>query len=395
MHWSPLATHWDLDPEITFLNHGSFGACPRVVLARQSELRTQLERDPVRFFERDFEPLLDTARVALAELVGCAAEDLAFVPNATTGVNTVLQSLTFDPGDELLVTDHEYNASRNALDHTIARTGARAVLAPLPFPLTDAETVLESILAHVTDRTRLLLIDHITSPTGLVLPIERIVAELADRGIDTLVDGAHGPGMVPLELERIGAAYYTGNCHKWLCTPKGSALLFVRRDRQDRLRPSAISHGANSPRTDRSRFRLEFDWTGTHDPTPFLCIPTALEFLRGLMPGGLPAVREHNRNLVLAGRDLLLERLGIANPAPATMIGSLASIPLPSDGEPIPTPATDALHDLLYDEFRIQVPVMRWPHPATRLLRISAQAYNTLPQYEALADALIALRDRG
>ncbi|MCA8954415.1 MAG: aminotransferase class V-fold PLP-dependent enzyme [Planctomycetes bacterium] len=388
---SPFARHWDLDPEVTFLNHGSFGACPRVVLAAQSELRARLEREPVRFFEHDYEPLLDAARAALAELVGSDPDDLAFVPNATAGVNTVLRALDFGPGDELLVTDHEYNASRNVFDHVVGRSGARAVTAPLPFPIADPQQVVDAVLSRVTERTRLLLIDHVTSPTGLVLPLERLVPALRERGVETLVDGAHGPGMLPLDLEGLGAAYYTGNCHKWLCTPKGSALLWVRRDRQAALRPLAISHGANSPRTDRSQFRLDFDWTGTHDPTPFLCLPAALEFLRGLMPGGLPALQAHNRELVLRGRQLLCERLGIPEPAPAAMIGSLAALPLPLDATPITVPGTDPLHAALYDRYRIEVPVMRWPHPPLRLLRISAQAYNSVPQYEALAEAVAEL----
>ncbi len=391
---SQLAHHWDLDPEVTFLNHGSFGACPRVVLERQSELRRQLEREPVRFFERDYEPLLDEARTVLAGVVGARTDDLAFVPNATAGVNAVLRSLDFGPDDELLVTDHEYNASRNALDHLIERTGARLVVVPLPLPVEDADEIIDAVLSHVTDRTRLLLIDHVTSPTGLVLPIERLVPALRERSVETLVDGAHGPGMLPLDLDAIGAAYYTGNCHKWLCTPKGAALLHVRRDRQDGLLPPQISHGRNSQRTDRSRFHIEFDWTGTSDPTAWLAIPAAVEFLRGLVPGGLAGLRQHNHELVVAARDLVCERLGLMPAAPAEMLGSLASIVLPQRDDPVDAsapPTTDPLHDRLLDDHGIQVPVMRWPHPPLRLLRISAQAYNALPDYERLADALAAL----
>ncbi|MEO6597627.1 MAG: aminotransferase class V-fold PLP-dependent enzyme [Planctomycetota bacterium] len=383
------AAHWDLDSEVVFLNHGSFGACPRIVLAHQQELRARMESEPVLFLHRALENALDEARQELASFVGCSSDDLAFVPNATTGVSTVLRSLSFAKGDELLVTDHEYNACRNGLDFAAERSGARIVVAPIPFPLQDPQQVIDSVLAHATDRTRLLLIDHVTSPTGLVLPIEPIVHALRVRGIDTLVDGAHAPGMLPLALDRLGAAYYTGNCHKWLCTPKGSALLYVRRDRQAGLRPLCISHGANSTRTDRSRFRLEFDFTGTADFTPFLCIPTALRFLGSLLPGGMPALQAHNHELALAGRERLCETIGSPPPAPPSMIGSLASVMLPVSESPLVPPlGLDPLQVRLWHDHRIEVPVMRWPQPALRLLRISPQAYNSLEQYEYLAHAV-------
>ncbi|MEC9048280.1 MAG: aminotransferase class V-fold PLP-dependent enzyme [Planctomycetota bacterium] len=386
---SPLASHWDLDPEVVFLNHGSFGACPRVVMERQQELRARMEAQPLAFLYRDLEGLLDEARKPLARLIGCDADDLAFVPNATTGVNAVLRSLSFAPGDELLVTNHEYNACRNALDFVAQRSGAEVVVAEVPFPIDAPETVVERVLERVTERTRLLLIDHVTSPTGVVNPIEALVTALRDRGVDTLVDGAHAPGMLPLDLDALGAAYYTGNCHKWLCTPKGSALLHVRRDRQAAIRPLTISHGANSERRDRSRFRLEFDFCGTDDYTPFLCVPAAIEFLEGLMSGGLAELQRHNHELALAGRRLLCEALGVAPPAPETMIGSLASVPLPWTDEPLESPeALDPIQVALWEQHRIEVPVMRWPALGARLLRISPQAYNDIQQYAYLADVL-------
>ncbi|MBL8738755.1 MAG: aminotransferase class V-fold PLP-dependent enzyme [Planctomycetes bacterium] len=386
---SPLAAHWDLDPDVVFLNHGSFGACPRVVLAEQQRLRRELEAEPVRFLHRELEARLDAARAALAAFVGAEADDLAFVPNATTGVNTVLRSLAFAPGDELLVTDHEYNACRNVLDFVAAGSGARVVVVPLPFPIEGPHVVVERVLAAVTARTRLLLVDHVTSPTGLVLPVAELVAALHARGIDTLVDGAHAPGMLPLDLCTLGAAYYTGNCHKWLCTPKGSALLHVRADRQQRIRPLVLSHGANSRRTDRSRFRLEFDFPGTHDPTPYLCVPAALQFLAGLLPGGIAAVQRHNHELAVAGRDLLCRTLGIAPPAPTSMLGSLAAVPLPQGGDELVGPlGLDPLQHALFERHRIEVPVMRWATPKLRLLRISPQVYQSREQHDHLARAL-------
>ena len=388
---SSFAQHWDLDPEVVFLNHGSFGACPRIVLQRQFELRRAMEAQPLRFLHHTLEARIDAAKPRLAGLIGCDVEDLAFVANATTGVNTVLRALQFAPGDELLVTDHEYNSCRNALDYVAERSGARIVVVPIAFPVVDPQQIVTDILQHATARTRLCLIDHVTSPTGIIMPIAEIISGLNDRGIDTLVDGAHAPGMLPLDLRRLNVAYYTGNCHKWLCTPKGSALLFVRRDRQPGLRPLSISHGANSPRSDRSRFQLEFDFTGTNDFTAYLCIETAIDFLDALLPGGIPALQQHNHDLAIAGRKLLCEALGTAPPAPESMLGSLASVLLPKADDQLPAGALDPLQAALWERHRIEVPVMRWPHPELRLLRISPQIYNSLEQYHYLAEAIQTL----
>ena len=386
---SELAQHWTLDPEVEFLNHGSFGACPRHVLELQQELRARMERQPVLFLSRELEPLLDEARSALARFVGADSDDLAFVPNATAGVNTVVRSLRLLPGDEVLTTDHAYNACRNAL-RVLEPAGVRVVTAAVPWPGVTPAQVTDAVLGAVTPRTRLALIDHVTSPTGLVFPIETLVRALAERGVDALVDGAHAPGMLPLDLRRIGAAYYTGNCHKWLCTPKGSGFLHVRRDRQQSVLPLAVSHGFNSTRTDRSRFRLLFDWGGTDDPTPFLCIPEAIRFLGTLLPGGWPALMQRNRELALAGRHVLCEALAVPPPAPAEMIGSLAAVPLPDSGGP-PPPAgsmNDPLQAIVYERHRIEVPIFVFPRHPRRLVRIAAQVYNSRPQVEGLARAL-------
>jgi isopenicillin-N epimerase len=366
------------------------------VLEEQSRLRRHLEREPVRFFVREHEALLDAARATLAEFVGAHPDDVVFVPNATTGVNTVLRALRLGPGDELLTTNHEYNACRNAIDVVAASSGACPVAVSIPFPIGAQERAVEAVLDRVTPRTRLALIDHVTSQTGLVLPIRRIVGELAARGVETLVDGAHAPGMVAVNIAEIGPAYYTGNCHKWLCAPKGAGFLYVRSDLQPAVRPLTISHGANSPRTDRSRFQLEFGWTGTDDPTAALSVPAAIRLLGSLLPGGWPAVRARNRSLVLDGRRVLCGALHTDLPAPEEMIGSLASVPLP-DGPAeyrVTAHQTDPLQDALLDEHGIEVPVILWPAPPKRLIRISAQLYNRRGQYERLAAALGTLLER-
>ena len=233
-----------------------------------------MERDPVQFLAYELEGHLDVVRARLGEVLNADPDDLALVPNATTGVNTVLRSIDFQPTDEILATDHDYNACLNAIRFVASKTGATPVEARIPFPPRSEDDVVERILAAATPRTRLAVISHITSPTALVFPIERIVSALAARGIDTLVDGAHS-GMVETDLTGLGAGYYTGNLHKWFSAPKGAGFIHVRRDRQEQIRPVVISHGTNSPRAERSRFRLEFDWMGTVDPTAYLAFPAA------------------------------------------------------------------------------------------------------------------------
>lgn len=382
---------WPLDPEIDFLNHGSFGSCPLSVLEVQGQFRRRLERQPVQFLVRELEGLLDDARASLARFVGTDPDDLVFITNATTGVNAVLRSLAFEPGDELLVTDHEYNACRNALNFVAQRSGARVVVVPIPFPLERASTVIDAVMEKVSSRTRLVLIDHVTSPTGMVLPLAEMVARLEDQGIDTLVDGAHAPGMLPLDLDALGATYYTGNCHKWIGAPKGAAFLRVRQDRQADIRPLVVSHGANSTRTDRSRFQIEFGWMGTGDPTACLTVPSALEFMAKVLPGGWPAVMQRNRELALAGRQEIAQRLGVELPCPDDMIGSLAALQLPDSTTNTPSKSPlymEPLQDELVRQYGIEVPIIPWPEHPRRLVRISAQLYNDLSQYDRLGRAL-------
>ncbi|MBS1148307.1 MAG: isopenicillin N-epimerase [Myxococcaceae bacterium] len=383
---------WTLDPAITFLNHGSFGACPTAVLEEQSRWRARLEAEPVRFFMRELEPAMDAVRTRLGAFVGCDPEELVWVSNATTGVNTVLRSLRLKPGDELLTTDHGYNACTNALAFAADQAQAKVVVAAVPFPLASADEVTRAVLGAVTPHTRFALIDHITSPTGLIFPVEALTRGLQARGVEVMIDGAHGPGMVPLDLRALGADWYTGNLHKWVCAPKGAGFLHVPRARQAALRPLVISHGANATRTDRSRFRVEFDWTGTADPTPWLSVPQALATLEQCEPGGWPEVMEKNRALALEARALLARSLGVKVPAPEEMIGALAALPLPGrEAGPGALPGSgglDPLQNRLFEEHQIEVPVFAWPGGGQRLIRVAAQRYNRRADYERLARAL-------
>ena len=386
---------WRLDPEVSFLNHGSFGACPEPVLEAQRAWRDRLEAEPVRFLARELEPLLDAVRAEVGAFLHADPDGIAFVPNATTGVSTVLASLRFQPGDELLAGDHEYNATLNALRAAADRDGAKVTLCHVPFPIHDPAQAVEAYLEAVTPRTRLALVSHVTSPTALVLPVAPLVRELDRHGVDTLVDAAHAPGMVPVDVDGLGAAWWTGNGHKWLCAPKGAAVLHARADLRDCLRPLVVSHGLNDGRSDRPRFRRLFDWLGTTDPTPILTLHAAIRFVGGLHPDGWPGLMAGNVALARHGRDAVCGALGIPSPAPDSMLGSMAAIPLP--GLAPTEEAAEQLQGQLLAEERIEVPIIAYPVPAARApgagpsglaVRISAQRYNDPAEYEALARAL-------
>jgi isopenicillin-N epimerase len=392
---SEHAHHWGLDPNIAFLNHGSYGATPRAVMAKQAEYRERMERQPVQFLGREARPALDAARGEVAAFLNCEPRDLVFVQNATMGVNTVLRWMRLQPGDELLTTNHAYGACKNAMDATAAWTGAKVVVAEVPFPLEGESDVLDAILAAVTARTRVAMLDHVTSPTALVFPIESIIRELADRGVETLVDGAHAPGMVDLDIGALDPAWYTGNGHKWLCSPKGAGFLYVRRDLQDSTRPLVISHGATQPLEEGvSRFQKEFQWTGTQDPTPWLCLPTSIDCVGGMLPGGWPTVRERNHALAVEAQAILCEALSVPPPCPPEMLGSMAAVILPD--------AARSAEALGWDQPTWQQALLSrgFEAPVTRLpgerlsVRVSCQLYNHRDQYLRLAETMAGLLGR-
>lgn len=387
---SPFARHFTLDPSIDFLNHGAFGACPRPVLEEQDRWRARLESEPVRFMVRELEPALDAVREKVASFVGARAPDLVFVTNTTQAANTVLASIPFEPGDELLITNHGYNACNNAARHWAERRGATVTVADVKVPLRGPDDVVDAVLGAVTPRTRLALVDHVTSPTGMVFPVERLVKELRARGVLSFIDGAHSPGMLPLDLTALDADYFAGNLHKWCCTPKGTAILVARAEHQATLRPLVISHGARSPRTDRPKLWLEFDWVGTIDPSGLLAVPRALEFMGGLLPGGWPALMKHNHDLVCAARRCLLDAVGGEPLCPESMLGTLASVSLPDAAQPpefLDSPFAEPLYSELWAE-HFEVLAMHWPARPKRVLRVTAQIYNELSQYERLAQLL-------
>ena len=380
--------HWQLNGQIDFLNHGSFGAAPRVVLQQHRQLINALERDPVKFLgpERDLIPRLDTVRASLAKFVGAEPTSIAFVRNATDGVNAVVRSFPFNEGDEAIVTDHGYNACNNAVRFATQRAGARLRVARVPFPIKDENEVLQAIQRELSPQTRLLVIDHVTSPTALVFPLKQIIDLAKSNGVRVLVDGAHAPGMVPVDLVQLGADYYTANHHKWLCAPKASGFLFVDPKWQNEVRPTVISHGANRDVPGRSRFLAEFDWVGTYDPTPILTVPTAIEFLRSLRPGGTSVLMHENRQQALAAQTILAKALNIEAPAPTSMIGSMVTIPLPDVHDRYGNDP-DLLQQQIYNQYQFELPIFLGPDRQW-LLRVSLQAYNTVGQIERLSECL-------
>ena len=344
-----------------------------------------MEAEPVRFLGRELDDRLDAAREALAAFVGADPDDLAFVANATGGVNAVLRSLTLSPGDELLTTDHAYGACRNTLDYVAGRSGAHGQRRGHPVPRRlpgrgRGRRPGEGDAAHAPGAPRPHHEPDRAHPAHRAARRGARVAAASRRWWTARTR----PAWSPLDLRALGAAYYSANCHKWICAPKGSAFLWVRRDRQADVHPLTISHGATGVRPGRSRFRLEFDWTGTHDPTAWLTVPKAIDYMGGLVSGGWPALMARNRALALAARELLCAAAGTPPPCPDGMIGSLASMILPDS----PTMETgwrmrDPIQGRLFDDWGIEVPIMRWPAPPKRLLRISAQLYNSPGQYVA------------
>lgn len=386
-----------LDPTVLHLNHGSFGATPRAALAAQAEARSALEAATMRFMVRDWPGLIDAARARVAAFVGSDPGDMVLIPNPTAGVASIANSLAWQPGDRILVTDQGYRACRNTLLRLVETRGIEIVTVAIPLPVRSSAEVVDRLVSAIAaePRCRLALVDHITSPTALVLDMAALAGRLATAAphVRLIADCAHSPGQVELDLAalgRAGTAYAVAALHKWTCAPKGSSLLWARRDYRDDLRPVITSHGETPGVGSANRFHARFDWSGTHDPTPYLATPAALDDLaeRG---GGWPAIRARNHALVLAARDLLLERLGggAVPLAPDDMHGSMAAIPvaLPGGAEPL------AIQAQLLDD-GIELPMAALPGYGT-FIRISAHVYNRLADYELLADALVARGIRG
>ncbi len=378
---APLKQRFLLDPDVIFLNHGSFGACPRPVFECYQQWQRRLERQPVDFMINRLLGYLQEARTHLAAYLHTAADDLVFVPNATFGVNVVARSLSLAPGDEILSTDHEYGACDKIWQFVCRKTGAVYKRQPIPLPLGSREQTVQQFWQGVTGRTRAIFISHITSSTAVQFPIETILRRARQAGILTIVDGAHAPGQIPLDLGALGADFYTGNCHKWMMAPKGAAFLYARPEVQSLIEPLVVSWGwGENPEFDvGSPFLDNLQWLGTNDPSAYLTVPEAIRFMQA---HDWPAVRARCHRLLAETLERISALTGLPSIYPALngFFEQMAVAELP------PIPDLETLKQRLYAEYRIEVPLLNWQ--GRQFIRISVQGYNTPDDLETLLQAL-------
>lgn len=383
-----MRTEWALDPEITYLNHGTVGAVPRRVLAAQQAIRDEVERRPSQFLLRDVSGLVGKPRETptlmrvaaghVATFIGAREPDVVFVDNATTGVNAVLRSLPFEPGDELLLTDHNYGATARIAAFVARERQARVVTVPVPYPAFDHAQLVDAIAGAITSRTRVAVVDHITSETALIFPLKAIADVCRSRGVAVLVDGAHAPGVLPLDVPALGVDWYVANLHKWAHAPRSSGFLWAHPSRQPTLHPAVVSWGLDLG------FTAEFDWVGTRDPSPWLAAPEGLRFLHDL---GYADIRAYNHDLAWTAATLLCDRWGTTLGVRQNDIGAMVTLPLPARLGSTPADAAQLRDGLLFDD-RIEVQV----HSGHGRLwtRVSAQIYNDGDDLERLGDAVAA-----
>ena len=387
-----LARQFLIREDVVFLNHGSFGACPRPVFAKYQEWQLELEGQPVEFLGRRLTDLLREPRIALAAELGTTQDNIVGLTNATTGLNIVAQSLDLKPGDQILTTDHEYSALEKTWAYVCRNTGAEIVVVKVPLPLLTEAQFTDTIIAGMTDRTKVLFLSHITSPTALLLPIERAIAEARKRGIWSVIDGAHTPGHIKLDLDALGADFYSGNCHKWMMSPKGSAFLYARPEVQGMLDPLVISHGwtADSKQPGakgafgNSPFIDEIEIQGTRDPAPWLTVTAAIDYRRD---NDWTSVQAHCQALAQDTARRLGELTGLAPiSAPEFCAPQMVAMPIPECD-------VDQLKLDLYDKYSIEIPVFKWQDIC--ICRLSVQGYNSKTQMDLLIEALSDLLDLG
>lgn len=382
--------HWNHDKNIVFLNHGSFGSCPNAILDLQTQIRTRTELDPIRELVSNFESNYNENKIALAQFVSCNPNDLVLMKNTTSGANTILNSLTFNEGDEILTHSHAYGACINVLKHYAEKKNCKLVIAEIPFPISSEDEIFTAILNLVSTKTKFVLLDHVTSATGIIFPVEKLTKEIESRGIEVLIDGAHAPGMIDLNIDSLGASYYIGNCHKWVCSPRGSALLHVRKDKQSKIHPLQISHYNDLHEGTDAHWSAQFVWPGTDDYSTYLLLKDSIHYMENIF-GSWEALRKQNRTLCLEARKMICEKLNIEIPTPDSMIGHLASMPVQYNAK-----APDKFFNMntslklqLMDEYKIQIPVFYFDKKNPKLLlRISVQAYNSMEQFEYLSECM-------
>ena len=357
--------------DVIFFNHGSFGACPKPVFAEYQRWQLELERQPIEFLLRCRESLMGSAIDCIADYLNAPPDEVVFVTNATAGLNIVLRSLPLQPGDEILTTDHEYGAINRLLEFVARKTGARIVRSQVRLPYQDDATFIEDFFNCATDRTKAIVISQITSPTALIFPVSQICERARDMGILSIIDGAHVPGQLPLDLDAVGADIYSGNFHKWVCSPKGSAFLHVRAEHHDWINPLIVSHGCH----DQADFRERHEWQGTRDIAAYLSVPAAIEFQR---QHDWDQVRATCHQLALAAQSRFCDHFGL-EPLSQRQFAQMVTIPLPECD-------VVAVKERLYDEYRIEIPVGRFEDQC--FMRLSVQAYNSAEEIDILFAAL-------
>ena len=378
---------WNIRPGVTYLNHGSFGPAPKAVRAARQEWFEQLESEPMDFLVRKLEGHLESARNCLGAFTGTKGNNLVFVENATFGMNVVASSMALEPGDEVLATSHEYGAVLRIWRRTCQQSGATLRVRPLPDPIVSDEAVIEAILSGVTARTKLIVVSHVTSPTAVILPVQKLCAQARRLGVPVCIDGPHAPAAVPLDLRECDCDFYTASCHKWLSAPIGSGFLYAHPRAQARLRPLVVSWGESLSGRPAS-WRDEFNWPGTRDPSAFLAVPAAIDFLESV---GMATFRQQTHGLAQYARARVTRLTGLEPMAPDSpdWYGSMIALPLPDAvGEP-PRGQMHPLQAALWEQHRIEVPVVNWH--GRRFLRVSCHLYNDQDDIDRLVEALGSL----
>lgn len=370
------------------LNHGSFGKCPTEIIRFRNELSDELETLSTVFFTRRSGEMLENSRSVLADFTGVPVEDIVFVKNATTGVNTVLNSIPFKKSDEVITTDLIYSSCRNLLNRLKEKSGISVKTVKIDLFPENSKEIFEKIISEVTEKTRLIFIDHVASESALIMPVQKIAQFAEKKGIDVLVDGAHAPGMIPLQIKKLGVTDYTGNCHKWICAPKGSAFLYVKPEKQDGLTPRIISNHFRKGASANERFHNSFDWQGTMDYISYICIGRTIEFIERSIEGGWSEVMKRNHKLVIKGRAIICEKMGIKEWAPDELTGSITTLKLNSKAVIDEKTGLDVIQLELFDRFGIEALITTIYPTDNRILRLSAALYNCEDDYVKLGDAL-------
>jgi len=374
------------------LNHGSFGACTKEVMEYYIALQRRMENLTTRFFTLELKPLIIDSLTTLAKFVNTSPDNLVFVRNATTAANSVINSLHWEKGDEIVTINLIYEACRHLLNHLSESKGVVQRVAQLPFPVSSEDDVINGIMNLVNNKTKLVFLDHITSETATILPIEKIIRELKVHNIPIFIDGAHAPGMIPLDLENLAPDFYTGNCHKWLCSPKGSAFLYVSPERQQDMIPTVISFFFRRGDTPQEQFFNSYFWTGTATDYLACCsVKPAIEYLDGVVEGGWQKIMERNQKLVRQGREIVKKVLNLDQYTPDEMTGSMVTFKLNSKADKDPQTNADKLLIKLLEECKIESFIATLYQTDERILRISAHLYNKESDYIKLADCLAKL----